>query len=96
MVDQRLTALRLFDFLSALEQGQHVAILIDELCGCFDANARCTRNVIHAIASERLHVDHLVRCDAEFIHHFFKADALVFHRVEERDLVRDELHQVFV
>ena len=96
MVDQRLAALWLFDFLSALEQGQHVAILIDELRGCFNANTRRTRNVVHAIARERLHVDHLVRRNAELIHHFFKTDALVFHRVEERDFVGDELHQVFV
>src|SRR3546814_2837266 len=61
-----------------------------------------TGHVVGGIAGQRLHVDHLVGRDAEFLHHLGRADAAVLHRVEHADARfisrrgAHQLHQVLV
>src|SRR3546814_1822653 len=53
-----------------------------------------TGHVVGGIAGQRLHVDHLVGRDAEFLHHLGRADAAVLHRVEHADARRSEERRV--
>ncbi len=78
------------------EQGFEVAISIDQLgCG-LDADARHARHVVGAVATQRLHLDDLVRADAELLAHFRLADRAITHRVAHLYVVPDELHQILV
>ena len=53
-------------------------------------------HVVGRVARERLHVDHAFRPDAEALDHLLAPDRQVLGRVEHRDAVADELHQVLV
>ncbi len=96
VVDQRLTALLLLDLAGAAEQRFQVAVFADELRGGLDADTRHARHVVGGIADQRLHLDDLLWRHAEFLDHLGAADRLVLHRVEHRDVVTDELHQILV
>ena len=48
------------------------------------------------VADQRLHVDHLVRRDAELLHHLGRPDRLLLDRVQHLHAGADELHQVLV
>jgi hypothetical protein len=61
-----------------------------------DADAGHARYVIGRIAGERLHLDHLLRRDAELLDHLGASDAAVLHGVVHGDLVGHELHEVLV
>ena len=85
VVDQRLAALVLLDLAGAREQRFEVAVFADELRGGLDADARHAGHVVGRIADQRLHVDHLVRRHAEFLHHLGAMPiALVLHGVVHR------------
>ena len=53
-------------------------------------------NIVGRIADQRLHLDHLVGRDAEFLDYAFFADQLVLHGVVHDDARLDDLHQVLV
>ena len=69
-IGQRLAPLRLLDFGRAREQRIKIAIVIDELRRRLDADAACAGHIIGRIARERLHIDDLVRRNAEIVEHF--------------------------
>ena len=80
-------------------RGQHaveVAELVDELRRALRPDARHAGHVVGRIADQRLHVDHLVRRDAELLHHLGRADRLLLDRVQHLHAGADELHQVLV
>ena len=96
MLDQCLAALGLLDLARAQQQVFEIAVFGDQLGGGLDANARHSRHVIDTVPGQRLHIDHLVRHDAEFLEHLVWPDALLLHRVQHIDAVADQLHQVLV
>ena len=97
ILDQRLAALGLFDLARALQQRFEIAIGVDQFGRRLDADAAHARHIVGGVAGQRLHLDHLGRRHAEFLHHLGRADALVLHRVEQFDLAVDhQLHQVLV
>ena len=69
---------------------------VDQLRRGLDADARHARHVVGGIAGQRLHVDHLVGRDAEFLEHLGRADRPILHRIEHCDAVADQLHQILV
>ena len=96
IVDQGLAALVLLDLGGTRQQRFQIAIFADQLRRGLDADAGHAGHVVGGIADQRLHLDHLVGTDAEFLEHFGRTDALVLHRVVHGDAVIDELHQVLV
>ena len=96
VVQKRLAALGLSDFLGAGQQRVEVAVLADELGGGLDADAGRAGDVVDRVAGQRLDVDDAVRADAELLAHLVRADGGVLHRVEHLDAAADELHQVLV
>ncbi len=93
---QRLAPLGLLDLAGARQQGLEVAILVDQLGGGLDADARDARHVVGRIAGQRLHVDHFVRRDAELLHHRLDPELGLLDRVHQLDARPHELHQVLV
>ncbi len=81
VIEQVLAAFRLLDFAGAGEQGIEVAICLDQLRGGLDADAGDAGHVVDGIAGQRLHVDHLVRSDAELFAHLVRSDGAVLHGV---------------
>ncbi len=94
--NQVLPTFGLFDFFSTRQQRIHVAIFIDQQCGGLHTNTGNTRNIVGAVASKRLYVDHLVGADPELLFHFCRANGAVLHCVEHVDIVPNHLHKVFV
>ena len=93
---QALAALGLLDLAGAGEQRVEVAVLVDELGGGLDADARHARHVVGGVAGQRLHVDDLVGRHAEFLAHLVGPDGLVLHGVEHDEAGLDQLHEVLV
>ncbi len=93
---QRLAPLGLLDLAGPCEQRLEVAVLAQQLGRGLDADAWHTRHVVGRIAGQRLHVDDLVRRDAELLHHRLGSEPLLLDRVEHLDARPDELHQVLV
>jgi hypothetical protein len=96
ILDQGLAALGLLDLAGPGQQRVEVAIFVDQLGGGLDADAGRARHVVDAVAAQGLNVDDLVRIDAELLEHLLALDAQALHRVEHRDAVADQLHQVLV
>ena len=95
-LDQVLAPFVLFDLAGPLQQRVEIAVLVDQEGRRFHADPRHPRHVVHRIAGQRLHLDHLLRPDAEALEHLVAADPPVLHLVEHADLVVDQLHQVLV
>ncbi len=93
---QTLAALGLLDLAGTGEQRVEVAVLVDELGGGLDADARHARHVVGGVAGQRLHVDDLVGRHAEFLAHLVGPDGLVLHGVEHDEAGLDQLHEVLV
>ena len=93
---QRFAALRLLDFSGAGQQRFQITIFIDQLRRSLDANARHARHIIRGIAGQRLHFHHLIRGDAEFFHHFRRAQRLLLHGIEHLHRRADQLHQILI
>ena len=96
IVDQRLPAFVLLDLTGALEQCFEISVFADQLRRGLDADAGHARHVVAGIADQRLHLDHFLRADAEFLDHLGAPDAAVLHGVVHGDAIADELHQVLV
>ncbi len=95
-LDETLTAFGLLDGVRARQQRVEIPELVDQLrCG-LDANAGNARHIVDAVAHQRLNIDHLIRRHTELFDDLRATDAAILHRVEERDLVGDELHQILV
>ena len=60
------------------------------------ADSRHTGNVVHAIAGKPQDIHHLFRTYAETLPNLRDADVQLLPRVEDRYLVRNQLHQIFV
>ena len=73
-----------------------VAEFVDQLRGALRADAGHAGHVVDGVADQRLHLDHLVGRDAEFLHHLGRADRLLLDRVQHLDARPDQLHQVLV
>ena len=86
----------LLDFGSPLQQRFQAAIGVDEFGTCLDANARHARHIVRTITSQRLHIDHLVRCHTKFFQHLRLADHFLLGRIEEINTRTDQLHHVLV
>ncbi len=93
---QRFAALGLLDLAGALEQRFQAAVFGDQLGGGLDADAGHAGHVVGRIAGQRLHVDDLFRRDAEFLHNLGRADRTVLDRVQHRDAIAHQLHQILV
>ena len=96
VLDQRIAAFR---GLHRRRGGQHrfqIAKFADQLRRTLRANARHARNVVGRIADQRLHLDHLVRRDAELFHHLGGTDRLLLQRIHHDHAGPDQLHQVLV
>ena len=96
VLDQRLAAFRLFYFGRAGEQCFEIAISVDQLGRGLDPDAGDTGNVVNAVAAQRLDVDHALRPDPEPLTDLGDADRPILDRIEHRDLVVHELHQILV
>ncbi len=72
------------------------AEFLDQLRGRLDPDARRARHVVHAVAGQRLHVDHAVGRHAELLEHAVVVDPAVLHRVKHLDAAADQLHEVLV
>ncbi len=96
MIDQRLPALRLLDLGRMQQHGFEIAIRADQLGRGLRPDAGHARHIVDAVADQRLNLDHLLRTDAEFLHHLGRADRLLLDRIPHRDARRDELHQILV
>ena len=96
MLDQAVAPLRRLHRRRRCQHAVQVAELVDELGGTLGADARYARHVVHGVADQRLDVDHLVRRDAELLHHFGGADRLLLDRIQHLHAWADELHQVLV
>ena len=95
-LNEFLAPLRLLDLARPLQQRIKITVLGNQLCGGLDADAGHAGHVVDRVASERLHVDDLVGCDAEFFEHLVGSHALIFHRIEHIDARPHQLHQVLV
>ncbi len=78
------------------EHGFEIAVGVDQFGRGLDADTRNARHIVGAVPTQRLHVDDLVRSDAELLAHLGLGDRTIGHRVAHFDTVADELHQVFV
>ena len=96
ILDQRFAALGLFDLFGTGQQLFKTAIFIDQLRGSLDTDTRNARHIIGAVPCQRLHINNLIRCNAEFLDHFIRADKLALHRVKHAHIFIDKLHQVFI
>ena len=94
--DDVLAALDLLDLLGAGEQRIEVAVFRQELGSGLGADAGNARDVVGAVAGQRLQIDHLFRRHAPFLDDFGNGDLLVLHAVIHRDALRHELHEVLV
>ncbi len=94
--DQGLAPLRLFDLVGALEQGVEVAELGQELGGGLDPDARGAGHVVHRVSGQRLDLHDLFGPETELLDHLLAADLHLLDRVEQADLLVDQLHQVLV
>ena len=95
-VDEIFAALLLLDFASAGKQLFQRSIGVDQLCARLHANSRNARHIVGAVTRQGLHIDHLVRCDTEFLQHLRIADHLLFAGIKNFHAGLDKLHHVFV
>ncbi len=70
-----LAPLGLLDLVGPLEQRVEVAVLVDQLGGGLDADARHARHIVGGIAGQRLHVDDLVGRHTELLPYLVGPDA---------------------
>ncbi len=73
-----------------------IAILVDQLGRVLRPDSRHARHVIHAVAHQRLHVDHALGPHPELLHHLGRPDRLLLDRIEHRHARPHQLHQVLV
>ncbi len=95
-VDQGLAALGLGDFLGPGQQSVEIAELVDQQRRRLHPDPGRARNVVDAVAGQRLHVHHMLGADPELLDHLLGADAAVLHDVEHLDTAAHQLHQVLV
>ena len=96
VLDQHVPPLRRLHGCGRRQHRLQVAELVDELRRGLWADPRNTRNIVGRVADQRLHLDHLVRGNAELLHHLHWADRLLLDRVQQFHAGADKLHQVFV
>ena len=94
--NQILAALILLNFTCARQQGVQIAIFIDQESGRFHTNTRHAGHIIHAVTSQRLHINDLVRLDPKFVKAGLSVQGFLLHRIPQTDAWLDQLHQVFV
>lgn len=89
-------ALVLLDFRGAGQKRVEIAKLFQQLRRRFRTYAGNARNIVGAVAGQRLQVDHLFRRHAPFLDHFRDRNLLVLHAVIHRHAWCHELHQILV
>jgi hypothetical protein len=85
MLDQGLAALGLLDLFGAVQQLFERAVFVDQKGRGLDPDAGRAGDVVDAVTRQRLHIDHAVGADAEFLLHALDVDGAVLHRVEHFD-----------
>ena len=93
---QGLAALGLLDLMGAFQKRIEIAVKTDQLSRRLDPDARYARHIVHAVTTQRLNINHLVRRYTKLLLHFGRADGAVLDRIEHADAVTDQLHQVLV
>jgi len=72
------------------------AEFLDQLDGCFLADARHAGDVVGAVSGQAEDIGHQIRSDAETLDDLGDSGGLALHGVEERHPLGDDLHQVLV
>ena len=84
------------EFVEIGEQVVERAVLGDELRGGFRTDPRHTGHVVHGVAHEREHVDHLRGLDAFALEEFLDRKQLIGVNVKEMNVIVEELREVLV
>src|SRR5262245_12296547 len=96
MLLQILPQLRAFDLIKTRQQGLDATELSHQLFGSLLAYARHTGNVVRAVTHQPQHIDDTLWSNPKTLPHLGHAKALILHRVQDGDMVRDQLAEVLI
>jgi ABC-type multidrug transport system ATPase subunit len=97
VLDQGLTAFGLLDLCRARKQRLKVTICVDQFGGGLDPNARHTRYIVGAVASQRLDFNNFLGRNTKFLDDIGTADRTRLDGILELNLAVDnELHKILV
>src|SRR5215813_15543514 len=96
MLPQILPQLRAFDLIQTRQQRLNAAELSRQLFSGLLTYAWHTGNVVRAVTHQPQHVDDPFWSDPKTLPHLSHTNALVLHRVQNSDMVRDQLAEVLI
>src|SRR5262249_49934289 len=96
MLPQILPQLRALDLIQTRQQRLKAAELRHQLFGGLLAHARHTGNVVRAVTHQPQYVDDSFWTNPKTLPYLGHTNALVLHRVQDSDMVRDQLAEVLI